>query len=260
MNGYVKFDGRSQDYSDSRPDYPEELTEYLFKNSFVGNTVADIGSGTGKFTEQLLKRNIEVYAVEPNGDMRSEAERRLGKNPLFYSVDGTAENTTLLSNSVDTVTVAQAFHWFDGKTFKKECARIIKNHGKIILIWNVREDGEVNGNWQAVFKKYCPEFNGFSNGITEEKIKNFFRGECEVAEFEHPLHFTRDNFIKRSLSSSYSLRQNDTLYGEYLTQLNGLFNRYEKDGVIRIDNRTVAYVGEIRSFREKRKIWFLLNS
>lgn len=251
-NGYGKFNGRVQDYSASRPDYPEELTEYLFKNSFVGNTVADIGSGTGKFTEQLLKRNIEVFAVEPNGEMRSESERRLGKNPLFHMVDGTAENTTLLSNSVETVTVAQAFHWFDGEKFKKECERIIKKHGKFILVWNVREDGEVNENWQAVFKKYCPEFNGFSNGITEEKIRNFFRDGCKVAKFEHPLYFTRENFIKRSLSSSCSLKQNDTLYGEYLTKLNSLFDRYEKDGVVRIDNRTVAYVGEIRSLRQEK--------
>lgn len=83
--------------------------------------VADIGSGTGILSRQLLVRGLHVIGVEPNNDMRNVAEQSLNIHSRFISINATAENTTLKENSVDLVTVAQAFHWFDKKAFKIEC-------------------------------------------------------------------------------------------------------------------------------------------
>lgn len=87
-----KFDGRAADYAAARPSYAEGLFDCLFERYGLaaGIPVADVGAGTGLFTEQLLKRGCIVYAVEPNEDMRHEAESHLSMYGGFISVAGDA--------------------------------------------------------------------------------------------------------------------------------------------------------------------------
>ena len=46
--------------------------------------------------------------------------------------------TTLANTSVDFVTAAQAFHWFDAQRALAEFARILKDDGWVALLWNMR--------------------------------------------------------------------------------------------------------------------------
>jgi 16S rRNA A1518/A1519 N6-dimethyltransferase RsmA/KsgA/DIM1 with predicted DNA glycosylase/AP lyase activity len=71
-----KFSGKANDYAKYRPNYPEEFIEYLAADCglYPGIDVADIGSGTGILTRQLLARAARVFAVEPNIEMRTMAE------------------------------------------------------------------------------------------------------------------------------------------------------------------------------------------
>lgn len=87
MDNTKRFDGRSELYAKGRPQY---AAEYL-KNTLgaeAGSVFADVGSGTGIFTAQLLERGYRVFAVEPNRDMREKAEERLSRNANFLSVNG----------------------------------------------------------------------------------------------------------------------------------------------------------------------------
>ena len=138
-----KFSGRADDYVAGRPAYAEEFVRWLaLEQGFSEETiVADIGSGTGKFAQQLLKMGCFVYGIEPNDDMRKKAEENFLKGENFCSVKGTANKTTLKEHAVDVVTSAQAFHWFDITAFQKECRRILKPDGRVYLIWNVRDMG-----------------------------------------------------------------------------------------------------------------------
>ena len=47
-----KFDQKGGIYSKARPSYPDKLFSYLTGNGYVSKAtvIADIGSGTGKFT------------------------------------------------------------------------------------------------------------------------------------------------------------------------------------------------------------------
>ena len=108
-----RFSDRAENYAKYRPGYPDEMLQYFRDLVTPPATVADIGSGTGILTRQLLNSGYELYAVEPNEAMRREAERTLSGHPGFRSMDGTAEATTLADRSVDLITCAQAFHWFD---------------------------------------------------------------------------------------------------------------------------------------------------
>ena len=83
-----RFDGKGEIYAKARPKYALEFFDYL-KNELGFNSssvFADIGSGTGIFTEQLLNCGYKVFAVEPNDDMRKKAEEKLSHNPCFKSV------------------------------------------------------------------------------------------------------------------------------------------------------------------------------
>lgn len=159
MDNTQKFSGRAENYTKGRPGYPSALFDCLYADyGFSDNSsIADIGSGTGKFSKYLLDKGSTVYCVEPNEDMRKAAENELGDYSNFISVNGTSDATALKDNAVDFITAAQAFHWFDAEKFKAECKRILKPEGLIVLVWNTRDmSSEFNIKSYEIYRKYCP--------------------------------------------------------------------------------------------------------
>ena len=51
-----------------------------------------------------------------------------------------AERLPLADGSVDAVTAAQAWHWFDQPAAAAEFLRVVRPGGVIGLLWNVRDD------------------------------------------------------------------------------------------------------------------------
>lgn len=250
MDNTKKFSGRAQDYTRGRPGYPKALFDRLYTDyGFSDNScIADIGSGTGRFSKYLLDKGCTVYCVEPNEDMRRVAENELGDYNNFISVNGTSDITTLQNKSVDFITAAQAFHWFDAKKFKKECQRILRHDGKIVLIWNTRDMCSLfNIKSYDIYKKYCPAFKGYHGGMKDddERILKFFNNNCDKIIVENPLVFTKEKFIKRSLSASYSLKKGDENFNDYIRALENLFDEYSENGIVIMENNTTAYIGGI---------------
>ena len=205
MNNTQRFDGKGELYAKARPKYAMALLDYM-KNAMniTRNSVfADIGSGTGIFAEQLLEQGYGVFAVEPNADMRRKAEEKLSAYGSFNSVDGTDSNTNLPDSSVDYITIAQAFHWFDVNAFKKECMRILKPGGKIIIVYNSRDtEAECTKALAKLRRQYNPEFHGFSNGISDELCRAFFDNKCDVFKCENNLYT-----IGKGISIAFYLRR-----------------------------------------------------
>lgn len=248
MDFTKKFDGLADDYTVGRPAYSEALIDCLYERYGITKTsvIADIGSGTGKFARHLLERGSEIYCVEPNADMRSEAEKELSAYPNFHSINGRAENTYLESCSADFITTAQAFHWFDTVNFRRECSRIIKPGGKIMLIWNIRDaEQPVNAELKRIYSDLCPNFRGFSGGIEEDdkRIVEFFDGKYDYVSFDNPVSYDIEHFLARSLSSSYSLKSGDDNYSEYIQRLTDLFGKYAENDAVTVIYHSVAYIG-----------------
>lgn len=250
MDNTQKFNGLANDYTIGRPAYANTFIEHLYSRYGFSeeSVIADIGSGTGKFAKQLLDRGSFVYCIEPNDDMRKIAIEELGQYKSFHAVAGTATETKLDEKSIDYITSAQAFHWFDVAPFKKECRRILRDNGMVLLIWNMRDmSSEINQVSFEIYSKYCPNFKGFGGGIQKDdiRIKQFFDDKYEYIEFDNPLFYDQNKFISRSLSGSYSLKNGDEKYSEYLDALSKLFEKYSKDNVLTMANKTVAYIGRM---------------
>jgi ubiquinone/menaquinone biosynthesis C-methylase UbiE len=251
MNESV-FDGKSNIYDKFRPSYPSALLCYFCSALGVkrDSIIADIGSGTGILTQLLLDNVCKVFAVEPNKDMRTIAESKLKGICGFVSIDGSAENTMLLEKSVSYITVAQAFHWFDRLAFKKECARVLKPNGKVILLWNCRdENSELVQEIDSINKKYCPNFTGFLGGMRGARNKydfnDFFDGTYEEKSFENNLLFNEQRFIGLHQSASYAPDKNDIQYRMYLAELRSFFSKHSSNGTLVMQNMTLCYVGKV---------------
>lgn len=247
----TKFDGMGKLYSQYRPSYPQRFIEYLLLDVGIttGSVIADIGSGTGILTRQLLEKGNRIYAVEPNEDMRMTAEENLKACPGFTSVNGTAEHTTLAGNSIDFITVAQAFHWFDRVGFKKECQRILKAGGKVILVWNHKDEkSEPVQKLSETHRKYCPNFRGFSGGMQlsgDDLFSDFFHGAYDKKVFHNDLVLALNGFIGGCLSSSYAPKEQDETYPAYVAELKALHQQFGKGGQLVLPNFTLCYVGRV---------------
>lgn len=135
------FSAGADDYERGRPSYPADAVALLCEELGIGPgaRVLDLAAGTGKLTRLLAPTGAEVVAVEPVSEMR----RRLRQNvPQALVLDGTAERIPVPDGSVDAVTVAQAFHWFDAEVALKEIAWVLRPGGGLGLIWNERDTRE----------------------------------------------------------------------------------------------------------------------
>ena len=249
MDNTNLFTTRGESYESARPGYPEELIDYLYDNlkfSEAGS-IADIGSGTGKFSQLLLERGSRVYCVEPNEEMRRIAEQKLRDYPGFISVNGTA-SCSGIEEKVDVITAAQAFHWFDRGEFLDECRRILRPGGIVCLIWNLRvPDAEITKACREVFRRYCPRFVDFNIGMKADapEIYEFFGGKCEKAAFDYPIRYDEEQFVTRYLSSSYSLREGEDGYEDSIRSVRDIFHRFSKDGQVILPNMAYCYSGRV---------------
>ena len=245
-----KFTGKAELYKKFRPSYPKELLDYLY--SQIGfskdSTIADIGSGTGIFSRLFLERGSTVYAVEPNNDMRETSVKDLSAYKNFISIDASAENTGLHEKSIDFVTVAQAFHYFDRQLFKQECIRILKPGGKVVIVWNdVDKDNDLIRKSGSIIEKYRihDKSGQKQSGNLFEYSDFFIDGIYEYRTFRNDLYESRERFIGGNLSASYAPNEKSDpeKYNGFVKELNDLFDEYSVNNMLHFPQFTRSYAG-----------------
>lgn len=131
----LSFGEEAAAYERGRPSYPPEAIDWLLQAG--ARDVLDLGAGTGKLTVRLVERGLDVIAVDPIPEMLEVLRRSLPDTPALL---GSAEEIPLPDDSVDSVLVAQAWHWFDPQRAIREVARVLRPGGRIGLVWNVRDE------------------------------------------------------------------------------------------------------------------------
>jgi SAM-dependent methyltransferase len=132
------FEAEAETYDRARPSYPQDAVDWLIGALDIGpgRRLVDLAAGTGKLTALIAGAGADLAAVEPVPAMRALLRQRLPGLPVLA---GVAESLPFAARSLDAVTVAQAFHWFDAGRAMAELARVVKPGGHLGLIWNARD-------------------------------------------------------------------------------------------------------------------------
>jgi SAM-dependent methyltransferase len=243
-----RFSDRVEDYAKGRPDYPAALFETLGQYLPPPGSVADIGSGTGILSRQLLERGYEVWAVEPNSAMRARSETDLSTYDLYHSVAGSAEETQLSEQSVGLITVAQAFHWFDRPRCRLEFKRILRPAGFVAILWNQRPlDGDpFNQAYEETLSSLAPEYTKVGHrNITGEEINAFFAPQrVTFLTFPHAQLVDREGLLRRVFSSSYVPNAGAPGFDEMKAACNVLFDQFQQAGILTVRYETQLYIGQ----------------
>ena len=136
------FSQAAELYQQVRPDYPNEIVNWLKQELQLDQSscVVDLGAGTGKFIPYLEQVTSDIIAVEPVQAMREQLSLA---HPKIKTLDAYSTEIPLPPQSVDAVLCAQSFHWFANIETLNEIYQLLKIDGHLGLIWNQR-DIEVN--------------------------------------------------------------------------------------------------------------------
>jgi SAM-dependent methyltransferase len=250
-NPLTRFSDRVEDYVKYRPGYPPDVIEVLRERCGLmpNSVVADIGSGPGALARLFLEYGNEVFAVEPNAEMRNAGQQLLGRFDRYHSVDGAAETTHLDPGSVDFVTAAQAFHWFDWPRAKAEFQRILRPAGYAVLLWNDRRfDSPFERDYEQLLLDYGTDYSHVKErgGAAVGAIREFFSGQYEAAVLCNRQVFEFEGLRGRLFSASYAPKPDHPNHSPMLSALEDVFHKHAADGKVTIEYDTNMYFGNLR--------------
>ena len=127
-----------------------------------GAPVLDLAAGTGKLTRALLAFGLDVVAVEPQPEMRERLAGIIGADRVR---NGIAERIPLEDSTVDAVTVADGFHWFDRPQALVEMRRVLRPAGGLAVLttvpdWSGASWGHELGTMVMEARPEHPYFDG----------------------------------------------------------------------------------------------------
>lgn len=246
----TRFSNRVENYARYRPTYPAALIDILKSDCGLtqDSIIADIGSGTGILSALFLKNGNTVFAIEPSAPMRHSAEQGLQEFRNFVSVAATAEATSLDPASVDFVTAAQAFHWFDQAKAKTEFARILKPGGWVVLIWNERRLDATSflRDYESLLLRYGTDYAKVRHENVDREIADFYAPEAvTLKSIENFQHFDFESLKGRTRSASYTPEPGDAKFEPMFSELEEIFNAHENQGMVTVEYDTRVYCGRL---------------
>jgi SAM-dependent methyltransferase len=201
------FGAAADAYERARPGYPDAAIDWLVPEG--AGTVLDLGAGTGKLTRSLVEKGLEVVAVEPLAEMRAKLVAAL---PEVRALEGTAEAIPLEDDSVDAITVAQAWHWVDPERATAEAARVLRPGGTLGLVWNRRDEGV---DWVRRVGEVMGTDGAEVIDMDEVEIGPPFTAmETFVTDWERPMDV--DLLVEMAASRSYVITATPKRRGEIL--------------------------------------------
>ncbi len=151
-----------------------------------GETVLDIGCGTGNYSIELASMCLKVVGIDPSANMLKIAREKAEKGRLDIEfILGIAESLPFNDNQFDIVLLVTTFEFLDPEKTIFEMKRVLKKDGRIILgVLNRWSLWALERRIKSLFTK-----NIFDNArfYSILEIKQFFgKMKCKTTLFAPP--------------------------------------------------------------------------
>ena len=160
-------------------------------NLAPGKTIADIGAGTGNYSNAIAAKGYKIVAIEPSAVMQAQAL----SHPDVRWLTASAENITLPNNSVDAAIVVLAMHHFSNLDMAiAEINRIVDGGNIVIFAF---EQDKISDFWLTDYFPYFIQDTSQTFPATKiiaEKLVEITGRNVEVIPF----------FLPRDLSDMFA--------------------------------------------------------
>jgi SAM-dependent methyltransferase len=196
----MSFGAIAEDYDRLRSGPPEAAVDWLLP---AGCQVAvDLGAGTGLLTRALARKVPQVVAVEPDPRMAATARAR-SSGARFAGVrvaQGRGEAIPLPDASADGVFVSSAWHWLDPERAPREIARVLRDGGRLGVIWTTRDRGadwvrEVESVRDTAVRPAHHADDAWARHRREVRLPDDLFGSVESVSFSFTRRMTTGDFV-----------------------------------------------------------------
>jgi SAM-dependent methyltransferase len=217
----VRFGEVAASYDKGRPGYPEALVDDVLALCDISDDarVLEVGAGTGKLTELLARRDLDVLAIEPSAEMAAVARRKLAAYPRVSIAVATFEDWPAEPNAFALLVSAQAWHWVALEARYPKAHQVLRPSGGLALFWShPRWDECALGRALAsVYAAIAPElygdgpwFPGFTGPHGAERpsqteLSGYF-GSLTERSYRWALDYTVDQYLELLRSFPEHLR------------------------------------------------------
>jgi SAM-dependent methyltransferase len=163
-------------------------------------------------------------------------------------VEGAAEATTLPAASVDFVSAAQAFHWFDRAGARAEFARILRPGGWVVLLWNMRrvDTTPFLRELESILRAHGTDYERVAaDNPGRDLMEQFFPRGYGTRSFAHEQVLDYEALRGRWLSASYVPLEGHPDHAPMFAALRRAFDAHQREGAVRIEYEAVVYYGQL---------------
>jgi ubiquinone/menaquinone biosynthesis C-methylase UbiE len=190
------FSQQAGAYARFRPGYPPELFEFLSSLAPAHDLAWDCATGNGQAANGLSPFFKKIIATDIS---KGQLANAFQKDNVEYKL-APAENSGIEENSVDLITVAQAYHWLDWDAFHKEVHRVGKNNA-VVAIWMYNRMPIEDKALEKIYERFYFEITGpywdAARKYVDENYETvkFNFDNAGKKQFSSTVHWDREQFI-----------------------------------------------------------------
>ncbi|NHU48780.1 MULTISPECIES: class I SAM-dependent methyltransferase [Rhodococcus] len=154
-------------YHAARPGYPSALYDELVLTSRLrlGDSLLEIGGGTGKATVELARRGFTITSVELGHDLAAIARENVAPFPHAEVVCADFEQWRPAPGvTYDLVFAATSWHWIDPSTRYIKAASLIRPEGHLAF-WGAQHVFPEGGD--PIFRDIQPVYEEIGEGLPD---------------------------------------------------------------------------------------------
>ena len=125
------FDAAALDYDSNRPPYPAALYADLLRHVplTAQSRVLEIGLGTGKASEPILRTGCSLTGLEPGSNLEALAAERLKGYANLSLLNCTLQDYAGEGAPFDLIYAATAFHWIEEEYGYRRVFELLREGG-----------------------------------------------------------------------------------------------------------------------------------